>query len=106
MELVGKQVKVIPDMTIFITMNPTHYLKKLFRSMTMTAPESTMIAEVIFFSQGFMSAQKLALEIMPLFRLCDKQLSQQNRYNVTLRELKLSNIFEVGNLAERYQLPG
>ena len=53
-----------------------------------------------------MSAKKLALKIMPLFRLCDEQLSQQNRYNVTLRELKLSNIFEVGNLAERYQLPG
>ncbi len=59
-ELIGKQVRVHEDMAIFITMNPTYAgrsnlpdnLKKLFRSLAMTAPDMTMIAEVTLFSQG------------------------------------------------------
>ena len=75
-ELVGTQVKVMPDMAILITMNPTYTgrfnrpdnLKKLFLSLAMTTPDSTMIAEVTF-SQGFRTAEKLALKIVPFFRL-------------------------------------
>ncbi len=60
-ELIGKQVRVHEDMAIFITMNPTYAgrsnlpdnLKKLFRSLAMTAPDMTMIAEVTLFSQGW-----------------------------------------------------
>ena len=43
-------------------------LKKLFRSLAMTAPDSTMIAEVTLFSQGFRTAEKLARNIVPFFR--------------------------------------
>ena len=104
-ELVGKQVKVRSDITIFITMNPTYAgrsnlpdnLKKLFRSLAMTSPDSTMIAEVTLFSQGFRTAEKLALKIVPFFRLCDEQLSQQSHYDFKLRALK-SVLASAGNI--------
>lgn len=76
-ELVGKQVKVSTDMAIFITMNPGYAgrsnlpdnLKKLFRSLAMTKPDRQLIAEVMLFSQGFRSAEKLASKIVPFFKL-------------------------------------
>ena len=75
-ELVGKQVKVNPDMAIFITMNPGYAgrsnlpdnLKKLFRSLAMTKPDRQLIAEVMLYSQGFKTAEKLANKIVPFFK--------------------------------------
>lgn len=75
-ELVGKQVRVSTDMAIFITMNPGYAgrsnlpdnLKKLFRSLAMTTPDRQLIAEVMLFSQGFRSAEKLACKIVPFFK--------------------------------------
>ena len=104
-ELVGKQVKVHPDMAIFITMNPTYAgrsnlpdnLKKLFRSLAMTTPNSTMIAEVTLFSQGFRTAEVLAKKIVPFFKLCSEQLSQQSHYDFNLRALK-SVLASAGNI--------
>ena len=84
-ELVGKQVKVSTSMAIFITMNPGYAgrsnlpdnLKKLFRSLAMTKPDRQLIAEVMLFSQGFRTAERLASKIVPFFKLCDEQLSNQ-----------------------------
>ena len=75
-ELVGKQVNVNPDMAIFITMNPGYAgrsnlpdnLKKLFRSLAMTKPDRQLIAQVMLYSQGFRSAEKLANKIVPFFK--------------------------------------
>ena len=75
-ELVGKQVKVNPDMAIFITMNPDYAgrsnlpdnLKKLFRSLAMTQPDRQLIAQVMLYSQGFKTAEKLASKIVPFFK--------------------------------------
>ncbi|XP_076178666.1 dynein heavy chain, cytoplasmic isoform X5 [Ptiloglossa arizonensis] len=104
-ELVGKQVKVSTDIAIFITMNPGYAgrsnlpdnLKKLFRSLAMTTPDRQLIAEVMLFSQGFRLAEKLACKIVPFFKLCDEQLSDQSHYDFGLRALK-SVLISAGNV--------
>lgn len=104
-ELVGKQVRVSTDMAIFITMNPGYAgrsnlpdnLKKLFRSLAMTSPDRQLIAEVMLFSQGFRTAEKLACKIVPFFKLCDEQLSNQSHYDFGLRALK-SVLVSAGNV--------
>ncbi len=75
-ELIGKDVKVNKDMAIFITMNPGYAgrsnlpdnLKKLFRSLAMTTPNRQLIAQVMLYSRGFRTAEKLASKIVPFFR--------------------------------------
>lgn len=75
-ELLNKQVKVSPDMAIFITMIPSYAgcsnlpdnLKKLFRSLAMTKPDRQLIAQVMLYSQGFRTAEILAKKIVPFFK--------------------------------------
>lgn len=81
-ELIGKEVKVNPDMAIFITMNPGYAgrsnlpdnLKQLFRSLAMTQPDRQLIAQVMLFSQGFREAEKLAKKIVPFFKYANLSL--------------------------------
>eukprot|EP00002_Diphylleia_rotans_P002763 TRINITY_DN1178_c0_g2_i14.p1 TRINITY_DN1178_c0_g2~~TRINITY_DN1178_c0_g2_i14.p1 ORF type:complete len:4518 (+),score=1049.96 TRINITY_DN1178_c0_g2_i14:77-13630(+) len=107
-ELLGKQVLLNSEMGIFVTMNPGYAgrrnlpdnLKQLFRSVAMVKPDRELIAQVMLFSQGFQWAEMLASKIVPLFHLCQEQLSPQPHYDFGLRALK-SVLVSAGNLQRR-----
>ncbi|GAM24388.1 hypothetical protein SAMD00019534_075630 [Acytostelium subglobosum LB1] len=111
-ELIGKSVKIHPDMGIFVTMNPGYAgrsnlpdnLKQLFRSMAMIRPDREMIAQVMLYSQGFKTAEVLAGKIVPLFKLCQEQLSAQSHYDFGLRALK-SVLVSAGGLKRKMVAP-
>lgn len=95
-ELMGREVKLSTTMGIFITMNPGYAgrsnlpenLKQLFRQMAMVTPDRELIGQVMLFSQGFKSAERIAGKIVSLFELCHDQLSSQPHYDFGLRSLK------------------
>ena len=63
-------------------------LKLLFRAVAMTTPDKHLIAQVMLFSQGIVTAETLAGKVTLLFTLCDEQLSLQSHYDFGLRALK------------------
>lgn len=95
-ELLGKSVKLHPDVGIFVTMNPGYAgrsnlpdnLKQLFRSIAMVAPDRELIAQVMLFSQGITTAEQISAKVVLLFNLCEDQLSKQPHYDFGLRALK------------------
>merc|ERR1711991_189156 len=107
-ELIGRQVKISVDMGIFVTMNPGYAgrsnlpdnLKQLFRPIAMIKPDRELIAEVMLYSQGFQTAERLSGKIVPLFKLCNEQLSPQSHYDFGLRALK-SVLVSSGNMKRR-----
>lgn len=107
-ELLGKSVRVHPDVGIFVTMNPGYAgrsnlpdnLKQLFRSMAMVAPDRELIAEVMLFSQGITIAEQISSKVVLLFNLCEDQLSKQPHYDFGLRALK-SVLVSAGQLKRK-----
>ncbi|CAM9792511.1 unnamed protein product, partial [Hapterophycus canaliculatus] len=95
-EILGRSVRLHPDVGIFVTMNPGYAgrsnlpdnLKQLFRAVAMVVPDRKLIAQVMLFSQGISTAEELAGRIVLLFQLCEEQLSSQSHYDFGLRALK------------------
>ena len=78
-----------------ITMNPGYAgrtelpdnLKSMFRPISMVVPDSSMIAEIILFAEGFNNTKVLAKKVHALYCLAVQQLSKQDHYDFGLRGL-------------------
>ncbi|XP_060896803.1 dynein axonemal heavy chain 2-like [Labrus mixtus] len=91
----GQHIRLIPSCGIFITMNPGYAgrselpdnLKSMFRPISMVVPDSTLIAEIILFGEGFNNCKLLAKKVFTLYSLAVQQLSKQDHYDFGLRAL-------------------
>ena len=95
-DLLGRSVKLNTDVATFITMNPGYAgrsnlpdnLKSLFRSVAMVIPDRKLIAQVMLYSQGIVTAEALAPKVVDLFLMCEAKMSKQRHYDFGLRALK------------------
>lgn len=95
-ELLGRSIRLHENVGIFVTMNPGYAgrsnlpdnLKTLFRSVAMVVPDRKLIAQVMLYSQGIVSAENLAGKIVEVFQNCETRLSKQSHYDFGLRALK------------------
>lgn len=72
-------------------------LKSLFRSVAMVVPDRKLIAQVMLFSQGIISAEGFSGKVVDLFLLCEARMSKQKHYDFGLRALK-TLLVSAGNL--------
>ena len=90
------QVRLNRRVGLFITMNPGYAgrselpenLKSLFRGVSMSVPDKTLIAEVLLYTKGFKKAEELSRKLVTFFNRCHEQLSDQAHYDFGLRALK------------------
>ncbi|KAG9346625.1 hypothetical protein JZ751_006936 [Albula glossodonta] len=62
-------------------------LKSMFRPISMVVPDSTLIAEITLFGEGFNNCKMLAKKVFTLYSLAVQQLSKQDHYDFGLRAL-------------------
>jgi dynein heavy chain 1 len=95
-EMLGRSIGLHENVGIFITMNPGYEgrrnlpdnLKALFRSFAMVVPDRNLIAQVMLYSQGIVTAEQLSGKIVDMFLLCEDRMSKQRHYDFGLRALK------------------
>ena len=96
----GREVPLVPSCGCFATMNPTYAgrvelpdnLKSLLRPVTMTRPDSILIAEVLLYSEGVEEPRLIAMRFAAVYRLAAEQLSQQKHYDFGLRAMRAALI--------------
>ncbi|XP_034934334.1 dynein heavy chain 2, axonemal [Chelonus insularis] len=89
----GVDISLVPTCGIFITMNPGYAgrtelpdnLQSMFRPIAMMVPDSSMIAEINLFAEGFENTRALARKVFTLYTLAQQQLSKQHHYDFGLR---------------------
>eukprot|EP00586_Coscinodiscus_wailesii_P014222 CAMPEP_0172510176 /NCGR_PEP_ID=MMETSP1066-20121228/226876_1 /TAXON_ID=671091 /ORGANISM="Coscinodiscus wailesii, Strain CCMP2513" /LENGTH=4214 /DNA_ID=CAMNT_0013289037 /DNA_START=123 /DNA_END=12767 /DNA_ORIENTATION=+ len=107
-ELLGREIRLHDNVGIFVTMNPGYAgrsqlpdnLKSLFRSVAMVVPDRKLIAQVMLYSQGIVSAETLADKVVTLFQRCSDEMSAQSHYDFGLRALK-TLLVSAGGLKRR-----
>ena len=93
----GADIALQPSTNVFVTMNPTSSasrvplpdnLRKLFRCMSMTQPDTRLIAELLLYSNGFVLADRLSDKLVGVLSLCTQTLGSQPHYDWGMRGLK------------------